>query len=103
MIELHSLYSRGFGLIDAHLLASCLITQAAQLWTRDNKLRSLARHLGVFVIFLSFGERPGGAPSTALGYICLGENLLRLRRNPIEFGHESLTSWGRRGRTIYDL
>jgi hypothetical protein len=48
MIELHSLYSRGIGLIDAHLLASCLITQAAQLWTRDNKLRSLARHLGVF-------------------------------------------------------
>jgi len=48
MIELHSLYSRGIGLIDAHLLASCLITQAAQLWTRDNKLRSRARHLGVF-------------------------------------------------------
>jgi hypothetical protein len=48
MIELHSLYSKGIGLIDAHLVASSLITSGTQLWTRDNKLQSIARNLGVF-------------------------------------------------------
>jgi predicted nucleic acid-binding protein len=47
MIEHHSLYSRGIGLIDAFLMASCLITQPTQLWTRDNKLGSVARNLGI--------------------------------------------------------
>jgi predicted nucleic acid-binding protein len=47
MIEVHSLYSRGIGLTDAHLLASCLITPGTQLWTRDTGLRKVAQALGV--------------------------------------------------------
>lgn len=45
MIEAHALYSRGIGLIDAHLIASCLITQGTQLWTGDTSLRDVARSL----------------------------------------------------------
>jgi predicted nucleic acid-binding protein len=47
MIERHSLYSRGIGLVDAHLLASCLITPGTRLWTRDGRLRRAAQALGV--------------------------------------------------------
>ena len=47
MIEVHSLYSHGIGLTDAHLLASCLITPGTQLWTRDSRLRRVAQALGV--------------------------------------------------------
>jgi predicted nucleic acid-binding protein len=35
MIEAHSLYSKGIGLTDTQLIASCLITPGTQLWTRD--------------------------------------------------------------------
>ncbi len=52
MIEAHSLYSRGIGLIDAHLIASCLLEPAVQLWTRDKQLASVAEELGV-------GAKPG--------------------------------------------
>jgi predicted nucleic acid-binding protein len=47
MIEAHSLYSRGIGLMDAHLIASCLMTPGTRLWTRDKALQSVARNLGV--------------------------------------------------------
>jgi predicted nucleic acid-binding protein len=47
MIEAHSLYSRGIGLTDAHLLASCLMSPGTQLWTRDTRLENVARALGV--------------------------------------------------------
>jgi predicted nucleic acid-binding protein len=47
MIESHALYSRGIGLIDAHLIASCLITQGTQLWTRDVSLQNVAKSLGI--------------------------------------------------------
>jgi len=45
MIEAHALYSRGIGLVDAHLLASCLLTPAVRLWTRDARLAGVARLL----------------------------------------------------------
>ncbi len=35
MIESHAVYSKGIGLTDAHLIASCLMTPGTQLWTRD--------------------------------------------------------------------
>jgi predicted nucleic acid-binding protein len=38
MIEAHSLYSKGIGLTDAHLIGSCLLTMGTQLWTRDGAL-----------------------------------------------------------------
>ncbi|MGD0939849.1 MAG: type II toxin-antitoxin system VapC family toxin [Terracidiphilus sp.] len=47
MIEAHSLYSRGIGLTDAHLIASCLLTPGTQLWTRDGALLKVAQTLGV--------------------------------------------------------
>jgi len=49
MIEAHTLYSKGIGLTDAHLIASCLLTQGTQLWTRNGNLKKVARALGVFV------------------------------------------------------
>jgi predicted nucleic acid-binding protein len=50
MIEARSLYSKGIGLTDAHLVASCLITPGTQLWTRDGALQRLAVALGIQAI-----------------------------------------------------
>jgi predicted nucleic acid-binding protein len=47
MIESHKLYSKGIGLTDAHLVASCLITPGTQLWTRDTSLNGIAVHLNI--------------------------------------------------------
>jgi hypothetical protein len=47
MIEAHSLYSKGIGLTDAHLIASCLLTPGVQLWTRDAAMQRVAASLGV--------------------------------------------------------
>ena len=48
-IESQSLWSRGLSLVDAHLLASSLITPDTALWTRDKCLRQAASALGVAV------------------------------------------------------
>lgn len=47
MVEGRALYSRGIGLINAHLIASCLINPPTLLWTRDKCLREIAEALGV--------------------------------------------------------
>jgi predicted nucleic acid-binding protein len=47
MIEMCSLYSRGIGLTDASLIASCLIDSPTLLWTNDKRLSSVAESLGV--------------------------------------------------------
>ena len=47
MIEARSLYSRGIGLIDAHLIASCLIHPPTRLWTNDKRLAEIAETLGI--------------------------------------------------------
>ncbi|MGA3135433.1 MAG: type II toxin-antitoxin system VapC family toxin [Terracidiphilus sp.] len=49
MIEAHSLYSKGIGLTDAHLIASCLLTPGTQLWTRDGALATVAKALEILV------------------------------------------------------
>ena len=49
MIEAHTLYSKGIGLTDAHLLASCLMTPGTQLWTRDGAMKKVAKALGIHV------------------------------------------------------
>ncbi len=51
LIERHSLFSRGIGFVDAHLLASALLTPHTLLWTRDKRLRTLAKSLAVHVPF----------------------------------------------------
>ncbi len=47
LIENKRLMGRGIGWVDAHLLASTLLSHATKLWTRDKKLRSLAVELDV--------------------------------------------------------
>lgn len=47
MIEVHRLHGKGIGLIDAHLIASTLITAGTQLWTRDKRLRAITENLGI--------------------------------------------------------
>jgi predicted nucleic acid-binding protein len=47
MIEMRSLYSRGIGLTDAHLIASCFIHPSTMLWTCDKRLSDVAEALGI--------------------------------------------------------
>ncbi|MEA3045116.1 MAG: hypothetical protein QOH47_2954 [Sphingomonadales bacterium] len=47
LIERHRLFGTGIGYVDAHLLASALLTPEATLWTRDRRLREAAERLGV--------------------------------------------------------
>jgi predicted nucleic acid-binding protein len=47
MIEARGLYSRGIGLIDAHLIASVFINSPTLLWTRDKSLRKVAEGFGI--------------------------------------------------------
>ena len=47
MTEVRHLYSRGIGLIDAHLIASCLIDPPTLLWTNDKRLSEIAEALGI--------------------------------------------------------
>lgn len=46
MIHARAIYSRGIGFVDAHLLASCLLTPGTRLWTRDGRLQQAAQLLG---------------------------------------------------------
>ena len=43
-IERHSLMNSGLGLIDVHLLASCMLA-GVNLWTKDKKLATAAERL----------------------------------------------------------
>jgi predicted nucleic acid-binding protein len=45
-IERQVLHGKGIGFVDVHLLASVALTQGAQIWTRDKKLRLVAEMLG---------------------------------------------------------
>jgi hypothetical protein len=47
MIEAHSLFQQGIGLVDAHLIASTFITPHTVLWSRDKRLRDVAQTLGL--------------------------------------------------------
>lgn len=47
LIEARGLHGRGIGLVDAHLLASVILTPEARLWTRDRRLGEVARELDV--------------------------------------------------------
>ena len=46
MIEANRLHGSGIGWVDAHLVASARLSQAA-LWTRDKRLFAVAQRLGV--------------------------------------------------------
>lgn len=47
LIESRSLHNRGIGLIDAHLIASALISPGVQLWTRDACMKRVSKPLGI--------------------------------------------------------
>ncbi len=47
MIEARTLYSKGIGLTDAHLVASCLAAPGTLLWTSDARLGKVADLLGI--------------------------------------------------------
>jgi hypothetical protein len=47
LVESRELFGRGLGFIDAHLLASTLLTEGGRLWTRDKRLAAAAQALGV--------------------------------------------------------
>jgi predicted nucleic acid-binding protein len=46
-INRHSLFGRGIGYIDAHLLAAVQLTAGAELWTNDKRLHGIALELGL--------------------------------------------------------
>ena len=47
LIEQRKLYGKGVGISDVAILASTLLTQGAVLFTKDKRLDSIARELGV--------------------------------------------------------
>jgi predicted nucleic acid-binding protein len=47
LIDDWELFGSGIGYTDAHLLAAVLLTPKAQLWTRDRRLRTVARQLAL--------------------------------------------------------
>lgn len=47
LAERRRLFSLGLGFVDAHLLASTLLTPETRLWTRDRRLHEAAERLGV--------------------------------------------------------
>lgn len=49
MIELRQLFSKGLGLVDAHLLLSCLLTPGLHLWTLDIRMETAARSIGITI------------------------------------------------------
>jgi predicted nucleic acid-binding protein len=46
-IERYRLMGKGIGYIDAHLLASAVLTDGATLWTRDKRLNVIAANLQI--------------------------------------------------------
>jgi predicted nucleic acid-binding protein len=46
LIEANRLFGSGIGWVDAHLLASALLTDDVTLWTRDRRLNAAAERLG---------------------------------------------------------
>jgi predicted nucleic acid-binding protein len=46
-IDRQTLFGRGVGYVDIHLLAAVQLTEGARLWTRDQRLHGLAAQLGL--------------------------------------------------------
>lgn len=49
MIEHRALHGRGIGWVDAHLLASVMLTTGSALWSRDRRLVGAGKAIGVRV------------------------------------------------------
>jgi predicted nucleic acid-binding protein len=46
-VDRNGLAGSGIGYVDAHLLASTLVTRGSSLWTRDKRLNAVAMRLGI--------------------------------------------------------
>ncbi len=57
LIEGERLHGAGIGYVDAQLLAAARLTPGARLWTRDERLSTLAARLGI-------GVRPPASPGS---------------------------------------
>jgi predicted nucleic acid-binding protein len=47
LVETWQLFGLGIGFVDAHLLASALLTQNTRLWTADKRLAKVADKMGL--------------------------------------------------------
>jgi predicted nucleic acid-binding protein len=47
LVDRHALHGQGIGWVDAHLLASVLLTPGARLWSADRRLAGAAGRIGV--------------------------------------------------------
>lgn len=47
LIRSRRLYGTGIGYVDAHLLASIMISRSDRLWTRDRRLHRIAEGMGL--------------------------------------------------------
>jgi predicted nucleic acid-binding protein len=50
LVERESLFGRGIGYVDAHLLAAARLTTDSKLWTRDRRLQAVAAELGLAAV-----------------------------------------------------
>lgn len=50
-INRNTLFGRGVGYVDCHLLAAARLTAGTELWTRDKRLHGVAVQLGLAVTF----------------------------------------------------
>ena len=46
-IRRHALFGLGIGYVDAHLLAAVRLAEGTSLWTRDQRLRTVADQMGL--------------------------------------------------------
>lgn len=46
-IERNNIFGTGIGYVDAHLLVATTMTSDVRLWTRDNRLRTVAEKLAI--------------------------------------------------------
>jgi predicted nucleic acid-binding protein len=49
-IEQRKLIARGIGYIDVHLLAAVQLSAGTELWTRDKRLRAVAKEIGLAML-----------------------------------------------------
>jgi predicted nucleic acid-binding protein len=47
LIDRQTLFERGIGYVDAHLLAAVRLTAGSRLWTRDRRLQAVSTRLGL--------------------------------------------------------
>ena len=47
LVDANRLWGKGLGVVDVHLLGSVMLAPGGRLWTRDKRMRSAAKGLGI--------------------------------------------------------